>query len=395
MLRAEPGVTVLMPCLDEAETLDSCIKEAKKYLNQLDVASEILIADNGSSDNSQELARSAGARVISVPLKGYGSALQAGIFFSKFEYIIMGDADGSYDFSYVPNFKAKLDEGYDLVIGNRFQGNIYKGAMPWLHRYIGNPLLSKLGRIVFTNKVGDFHCGLRGFRRSEILKLSLISSGMEFATELIAVASKDNLRITEIPVSLRPDGRSRAPHLRTWRDGWRHLKFIILYSPSWTFLIPGFILSIVGSAGFILTGVLDFHLGTVGLSVGTSIVSVLLLSAGYQILLMGVLAKIFIDKLEIFSLSKRIVTFLRFFTPDRALLGGAIFFFLSLYPIFSMFLNWKNQYLSKLESISEIRSLTGALLLSLIGLQTILFGVFQGLLGLIDEKKVKNSSKHV
>ena len=388
MPQIQPGITVLMPCLNEAETLVFCIKEAQESLNKIAMSSEILIADNGSNDNSRDLARTAGARVIEVSLKGYGSALKAGISSAKFEYIIMGDADGSYDFSNIPSFIEKLDEGYDLVMGNRFQGKIHKGAMPWLHRYIGNPVLSTLSQIVFTNKVGDFHSGLRSFSKSEILTLTLRSSGMEFATELIALASKGKLRITEIPTSLRPDGRSRPPHLRTWRDGWRHLKFIILYSPSWTFLVPGFLLSSLGTIGFILTSKKDFHFGSVGLSIGSEIVSMLFLSTGYQILLMGVLAKVFIDKVGIFSLNKKTRKFLQIFTPDRALLVGGILFAVGIYPIFSEFIIWKSQNFAKLQTISEIRTLTKAILLSMIGLQSILYGVFLGLLGLIDEKEV-------
>ena len=221
-------LSILMPCLNEAETLEICIEKAQKSLRELDIVGEVIIADNGSTDGSQDIATRMGARVVPVVAKGYGSALMGGIIAARGVYIIMGDADDSYDFSNLGPFVEKLRGGCDLVMGNRFQGGIKPGAMPPLHKYLGNPVLTWVGRLFFASPVGDFHCGLRGFRRDSILKLDLQTTGMEFASEMVVKASVYKLRITEIPTVLSPDGRSRPPHLRTWRDGWRHLRFLLL-----------------------------------------------------------------------------------------------------------------------------------------------------------------------
>ena len=242
-------LTILMPCLNEVRTLQSCIEKAKAFLLRHNVHGEILIADNGSTDGSIELAQCLGARVVPIAERGYGAALMGGILAAKGRYVVMGDSDDSYDFSGLLPFLRELRAGADLVVGNRFRGGISPGAMPFLHRYLGNPVLSYLGRLFFEIPVGDFHCGLRGFSKDAIVKLSLHSSGMEFATEMIAKAARSGLRITEVPTTLHPDGRDRAPHLRTWRDGWRHLLFMLLYSPRWLFLIPGLILTASGGAG--------------------------------------------------------------------------------------------------------------------------------------------------
>ena len=242
-------LTILMPCLNEAETIAACIQEAQGYLDRHGVQGEILIADNGSIDGSQDIARSLGARVVNVPKKGYGAALKGGIDAVRGRYVIMGDADNSYDFSDLQPFVEKLRAGSDLVMGNRFLGSIKKGAMPFLHRYLGNPILSFLGRLFFTIKIGDFHCGLRGFSRDRIRALGLEATGMEFASEMVVRSSLGGYAIAEVPTTLRPDGRSRPPHLRTWRDGWRHLRFLLFYSPRWLFLYPGLALIIFGLLG--------------------------------------------------------------------------------------------------------------------------------------------------
>jgi glycosyltransferase involved in cell wall biosynthesis len=239
-------LTILMPCLNEASTVETCIRKARAYLDKRSITGEVLVADNGSTDGSQTIAAAAGARVIEVASKGYGAALMGGIEAANGRYVIMADADDSYDFTDLDGFVDRLRRGFKLVIGNRFQGGIKPGAMPALNRYLGNPVLSLVGRTLFASTVGDFHCGLRGFERQAILDLSLRAPGMEFASEMVVKASLASLEIAEVPTTLSPDGRQRAPHLRPWRDGWRHLRFMLLRSPQWLFLYPGLLIAAVG-----------------------------------------------------------------------------------------------------------------------------------------------------
>lgn len=242
-------LTILMPCLNEALTVETCIRKARAYLEKHRIAGEVLVADNGSTDGSQSIALAAGARVVEVKSKGYGAALIGGIEAANGRYVIMADADDSYDFSDLDGFVDRLRRGFKLVIGNRFQGGITPGAMPMLNRYLGNPVLSLIGRTLFASPVGDFHCGLRGFERQAILGLGLRAPGMEFASEMVVKASLASLEIAEVPTKLSPDGRQRAPHLRPWRDGWRHLSFMLLRSPQWLFLYPGLVLTVFGLLG--------------------------------------------------------------------------------------------------------------------------------------------------
>jgi glycosyltransferase involved in cell wall biosynthesis len=242
-------LTILMPCLNEARTLRQCIGKAHSFLNRSGIDGEILVADNGSTDGSPEIARASGASVVNVPMRGYGSAVMAGIRAARGRFVIMGDSDDSYDFSLLDEFVAKLRDGYHLVIGNRFRGGIRPGAMPLLHRYLGNPILTAIGRLFFRSPCGDFHCGLRAFDRRAILNLNLQTQGMEFASEMVVRATIHKLRIAEVPTTLSADGRGRASHLRSWRDGWRHLRFLLLFSPRWLFLYPGFLLFLTGLLG--------------------------------------------------------------------------------------------------------------------------------------------------
>ena len=239
-------LTVLMPCLNEAETVATCVRKAQRFLGEHDIEGEVLVADNGSTDGSQRLARDAGASVISVPDTGYGNAVLGGIAVARGRFIIMGDSDDSYDFSALMPFLDRLRAGAELVMGNRFRGGIAPGAMPALHRYLGNPVLSAIGRLFFRSHIGDFHCGLRGFRRDSVLQLALQASGMELASEMVVKATLARQRVEEVPTRLYHDGRSRRPHLRSWRDGWRHLRFLLLFSPRWLFLIPGAVLLVSG-----------------------------------------------------------------------------------------------------------------------------------------------------
>ena len=249
-------LSVVMPCLNEAKTVATCINKALKAMREHGITGEIILADNGSTDNSQQIAKDLGCRVVDIKEKGYGNALKGGIKAARGTYIIMGDADDSYNFSLIHNFVFKLREGFDLVVGNRFIGGISKSAMPFTHRYFGNPGISFLGRTFFKAKIGDFYCGLRGFRNDAVNKWKLRSNGMEFAIEMIVKSAMLNMKITEIPTTLVPDGRDRKPHLRTWRDGWRTLRFLLLYSPRWLFFYPGILLMLIGfiGAGLIIPG---------------------------------------------------------------------------------------------------------------------------------------------
>jgi glycosyltransferase involved in cell wall biosynthesis len=251
-LASSVELTILMPCLNEANTVAACVGAAKQYLAQAAIDGEVLVADNGSTDGSVAIAAAAGARVVHVPQCGYGAALMAGIEAARGNYVIMGDADCSYDFSRLDAFVDRLRSGADLVMGNRFKGGIEHGAMPPLHRYLGNPVLSFVGRLFFRIGIGDFHCGLRGFSKQAIQRLGLVTPGMEFASEMIAKAAMARLRVDEVPTTLSPDRRGRPPHLRTWRDGWRHLRFLLLFCPRWLFLYPGVALLALGFAGFVV-----------------------------------------------------------------------------------------------------------------------------------------------
>lgn len=244
--KTEYEITILMPCLNEEKTIGTCINKAQHFLHNNKIHGEIVIADNGSTDQSVKIAEDLGARVVSIESKGYGSAILGGIDSSRGRYIIMGDSDDSYNFTELMPFVQKLREGFDLVMGNRFLGGIEPGAMPPLHKYIGNPLLSGIGWVLFRPPVRDFHCGLRGFSKEAVLKMNLQTSGMEFASEMVIKASLLKMNICEVPTTLSPDGRDRPPHLRSWRDGWRHLRFMLIFSPRWLFLFPGFTLMIIG-----------------------------------------------------------------------------------------------------------------------------------------------------
>ncbi len=289
-----PGLelTILMPCLNEAETLQVCVAKARSFLARTGVAGEVLVADNGSTDGSQALAEAAGARVVGVMDRGYGAALMGGVRAARGRYVIMGDADDSYDFERLDSMLGQLRGGTQLVMGNRFQGGISPGAMPFLHRYLGNPVLSFLGRLFFKIPVGDFHCGLRGFSREAILSLGLTSPGMEFASEMVVKAALGGLSIGETPTTLRPDGRSRAPHLRTWRDGWRHLRFLLLHSPKFLFIYPGALLTLMGLMGVVLLSRGAVRLtSAIELDIHTLIASCFGILIGVQLMLFGALAR--------------------------------------------------------------------------------------------------------
>ena len=281
-------LSIVLPCLNEARTLQSCIEDALQFIRTRGISGEVIVADNGSTDGSQAIASGAGARVIEIPERGYGNAVSGGIAAAQGTFIIMGDADGSYDFLALDLFLEKLRSGYDLVMGNRFSGGIEKGAMPFLHRYVGNPVLSFIGNLLFRSPAKDFHCGLRAFRAASIRNLNLRTTGMEFASEMVVKSVIRNLRIAEVPIVLSQDGRNRKSHLRTWRDGWRHLRFLLLYNTRWTFLYPGAIVSASGLAGIFLLlpsqrYVFDVH---------TMLYCAAFILVGFNIILFGILSNV-------------------------------------------------------------------------------------------------------
>ncbi|WP_224701291.1 glycosyltransferase family 2 protein [Devosia aquimaris] len=317
-------LTILMPCLNEAETLAVCIGKAQGFLTRTGIAGEVLIADNGSTDGSQAIAEAHGARVIAVEERGYGAALAAGIASARGHYVIMGDADDSYDFSRLDAFVAELRDGADLVMGNRFAGGIAPGAMPWHHRYIGNPVLSFVGRLLFRTDVRDFHCGLRGFSRAAVQGLKLRTMGMEFASEMVVKATLAQLDIREVPTTLAKDGRSRPPHLRSFRDGWRHLRFLLLFSPRWLFLYPGAALLCIGLVvgGILLPG--PARLGTITLDIHTFLVAALCVIVGLQSIAFAIIGRRFASRYGFIPRSGNYDRLLESLTLERILLVAVV-----------------------------------------------------------------------
>ena len=312
-----------MPCLNEAETLEICIRKARSYIERSAITGEIVIADNGSTDGSQNIARAAGARVVPVSEKGYGSAVLGGIRASRGRFIIMGDADDSYDFSNLEDFVRELRDGADLVMGNRFRGGIAAGAMPLHHRYFGNPVLSGIGRLFFPSESRDFHCGLRGFNKASIESLQLTTTGMEFASEMVVKASLHGVRIVEVPTKLSPDGRSRPPHLHSWRDGWRHLRFLLVYSPRWLFLYPGLVMMLIGLALMLALLPGPLKVGEITLDVNTLLYSGVLILLGLQCVIFSVFTKIFGMNAGLLPIDTRLSVFLKHATLERGLILGA------------------------------------------------------------------------
>ncbi len=311
-----------MPCLNEAETLSICIRKALEYMERSGILGEVIVADNGSTDNSQNIAQRNGARVVDVRDRGYGAALRGGVRAANGRFIIIGDADDSYDFSSLDSFVEALRDGADLVMGNRFEGGIKRGAMPALHRYLGNPVLSGIGRLFFDSPLRDFHCGLRGFKRDLIEQLDLRTNGMEFASEMVVKATLHNLTIREVPTTLFKDGRSRPPHLRSWHDGWRHLRFLLLYSPRWLFLVPGLVLLFVGSVtmGALLPGPLT--IGVTTFDVHTLMLAALAMIVSTQTISFAWLAKQFGTNSHLLPATASFERFRRLFTLERALIAG-------------------------------------------------------------------------
>lgn len=375
-------LSIVMPCLNEAETLAVCINKAQSFIERENISGEVIIADNGSTDGSQKIATDLNARMVNVPQKGYGSALRGGIEAANGKYVIMGDADDSYDFSNLMPYVIKLREGYDLVMGNRFKGGIKKGAMPFLHKYLGNPVLSFIGRLFFKSKIGDFHCGLRGFSKEAYYKMELKTTGMEFASEMIVKSSLKDLKITEVNTILSPDGRSRPPHLNTWRDGWRHLRFLVLYSPNWLFLIPGLLLFIFGfiTSSFLLFGTVS--IGSVNFGVHTLLFTSGFILIGFQFILFYGLTKVFTVENELLPKSNKYDKLFKLINLEKGLIVGAILVIIGIILSFSAYFDWQAINYGDIENTSTLRSVIPAITLMLLGVQVILFSLFFSILGL-------------
>jgi glycosyltransferase involved in cell wall biosynthesis len=375
-------VSIVMPCLDEVETLAACIAMARQAIEKGGYLAEIIVADNGSSDGSQLVAREMGVRVVDVHKKGYGSALIAGIDAATGRFVVMGDADASYDFSAIAPLIAKLRDGYDLVVGNRFLGGIQPGAMPWSHQWFGNPVLTRISRIFFHAPVGDTHCGLRAFTKDAYERMRLRATGMEFASEMVIKASLKGMRISEVPVVLRPDGRSRPPHLRTWRDGWRHLRFMLLFSPRWLFLYPGLALLI---GGFVLSGLLvvgPLRIGGVRLDIHTLLVAGFLSLLGYQLVLFAVFTKMFAIREGFHPPHPALQTLLRYVTLEVGLLAGALMALGGFVALILAVVSWQSVGFGNLNPSTTMREVIPAVVLLALGTQTIFASFFISILAI-------------
>lgn len=373
-------LTILMPCLNEAETLATCIRKAQGYLAASGIEGEVVIADNGSTDGSQAIAEGLGARVVPVPQRGYGAALIAGITAARGRFVVMGDSDDSYDFSRLDLFVARLRDGADLVMGNRFKGGIAKGAMPALHRYLGNPVLSTIGRVLYRTPVGDFHCGLRGFSKASILGLGLTSPGMEFASEMVMKASLAGLRIVEVPTTLSPDGRSRPPHLRSWRDGWRHLKLLLTFAPFSIFLYPGLVLFALGAALFLPLMFGPVTLGGVTLDSGTLIFAATFLITGFQLVWFHALARLFAVRMGLLPTSRRFQALRARLTVDAAAQLGALFLLLAVLATGAAVAYWAAQGFGPLDPGNITRAAALVAVLAALGVQSVTNGFLWGLM---------------
>jgi glycosyltransferase involved in cell wall biosynthesis len=382
-----------MPCLNEARTLPACIKKAQLFLEQHGICGEVVVADNGSTDGSIEIAQRLNARVVRVPTRGYGAALATGIDAASGKYVIMGDSDESYDFSALSPFVEKLRQGYDLVMGNRFRGGIAPGAMPPMHRYFGNPLLTSVGRLFFACKEsGDFYCGLRGFRKKAIQALELQSRGMEFALEMVIKAEMHGLRITEVPTTLSPDGRDRAPHLRRYRDGWRSLRFYLLMSPRWFFGVPGLILLVGGAVVStrllfgplkVMSVTFDYH---------TLLYSVAAILLGYQSILLFIFAKLMAVETGLHPLRTKFWFLEQRRTLEQCAAIGVVLMFVGVVLGIIAAHQWELTGFGSLRPESTIRLAILSVLFLLLGGQTLLAGFYFGLINLVAERRTQRVS---
>jgi glycosyltransferase involved in cell wall biosynthesis len=378
--------SIVMPCLNEAETIARCIEKAKVGIQRSGVPGEIIIADNGSTDGSQAIAKDLGARVVPVKERGYGNALRGGIRAALGKWIIMADADDSYDFSEADRFVKKLQEGYDLVMGCRLPiggGTILPGAMPWKNRWLGNPVLSFIGRFFFRCPAHDFHCGMRGFTRAAFEKMELQTTGMEFASEMVIKATFKRFKITEVPITLHPDGRSRPPHLKPWRDGWRHLRFMLLYSPRWLFLVPGFLLSALGIILAAALSVHDLEIGGVELNVGTLMMACMAVIVGFQLIAFAFFTRVFAVAEGLLPDDPKFARVFKIFTLEKGIVAGLAVLLVGTILLLRALWLWQQVHFGLLPSTEEnLRRLIPAATLMILGIQGVFSSFFMSVLGL-------------
>ena len=377
-----PEVSVVMPCLNEEKSMSGCIEQILRTFEEHDIRGEVIVADNGSTDQSSKIARGLGARVVLVKERGYGSALMGGIGAARGKDVIMGDADGSYDFTQIPIFLEKLRSGYEVVVGNRFSGGIEPGAMPPLHRYFGNPVLTGIGRLFFKTPVHDFHCGLRGFTRAAYERMGMRTTGMEFASEMVVKASLFNLRTCEVPTTLSRDRRPGKPHLRSWHDGWRHLRFLLLFSPRWLFLYPGLALLLVGlaSALWLLPG--PRKVGHVSLDIHTLLYAVAAILTGFQAVIFAVFTKIFGITEGLLPEDPRLSRAFRIFNLEKGLLSGAALLIAGIGIACYSLLIWNRTGFGPMNPAVLVRLVAAAMVTIILGVQTIFSSFFLSILGL-------------
>jgi glycosyltransferase involved in cell wall biosynthesis len=377
-----PELSIVLPCLNEARTLAACIGQIQRAISDHRIDAEIIVADNGSTDGSSEIAAELGARIAAVPERGYGSALMGGIAAARGRYVIMGDADSSYDFGDIPKFLEQLRVGADLVMGNRFRGGIQKGAMPFLHRNLGNPVLSFLGRLFYHAPCGDFHCGLRGFSMQAYRRMDLQTTGMEFASEMVVKASLFGMKIAEVPTTLSPAGRDRPPHLRSWRDGWRHLRFLMMYSPRWSFLYPGVVLMAGGTAValWLLPG--PRGLGSITIDIHTLLYAVMAILIGFQMVTFSVFTKVFAITEKLMPEDSRLNWLFRYFSLESGLAIGGVLMAAGVgLAGYSLFL-WDARHFGPMDPERLVRVVASTIVLFTMGVEICLASFFLSILGL-------------
>lgn len=384
-------LTILMPCLNEAETLELCINRAKKLLNDHDINGEILISDNGSTDGSQEIARRLGARVVDCHVRGYGAALKNGIEQADGSFILMGDSDDSYHFDEAWPMIEELRQGHDVCMGTRLKGTIMPGAMPALNRHLGNPVLTTIGKVLFRTSLSDFHCGMRAFRKEKVAGLNLVTTGMEWASEMVIKANLAGLKMTEVPIALHKDGRNRRPHLRPWRDGWRHLRFMLLHSPNWLFTFPGVLMILFGALGMIALARGTLRIGHAVLDVHSLLVMAFTIILGVQMLFTGIYANIYTRAVGILPWNNRFDIMIRQFTLEKLLLASVILGGVGLVGIFSCVWSWYSLGFPPLDYEITMRRLIPSLTMFMMMGQGIMNGFMLSILFLDHGKRIARS----